>query len=242
MSSVEQGGKSGSDAPPAPSAPESAHSTPPPPPLAAEPKRGRRSQAERTAQSDRRMLRAALKLISERGYRGTSLAAIGEEAGYSRGLVNERFGSKDGLLWVLVKDMLRVWKRDIPVSDDPLQSGLDQLCTLLDSHRDALKRYEPIRAFYALMFEAMGPIPQLLPEFQGLHRSFRADIEATLRRAIAAELIRPDIDPAAQAVILLGALRGIAFQWLLDREAFALDAAYDELKRSLRRSLAPCVP
>ena len=72
----------------------------------------RRTQAERSAESDRRMLRAALKLIGERGYRGTSLAAIGEEAGYSRGLVNERFGSKSGLLWVLVKHMLRAWNDD----------------------------------------------------------------------------------------------------------------------------------
>src|ERR1700748_893308 len=63
----------------------------------------RRTQAERAAESDRRLLRAALKLIAERGYRNTSLAAIGEEAGYSRGLVNDRFGSKAGLLWALVK-------------------------------------------------------------------------------------------------------------------------------------------
>jgi AcrR family transcriptional regulator len=225
MTSVEPGGKSRIDA----------ESEPAPPSKG----RVRRSQAERTAQSDRRMLRAALKLIGERGYRGTSLAAIGEEAGYSRGLVNERFGSKDGLLWVLVKEMLRVWQRDLPISADPKDDAITQLCALMDSHRGALARYEPIRAFYALMFEAMGPIPQLLPEFQKLHRSFRTDIEATLRSGIAAGVINASVDPAAQAVVLLGALRGIAFQWLLDREAFVLESAYEELKRSLRRSLAP---
>jgi AcrR family transcriptional regulator len=200
--------------------------------------RTRRTQAERTAESDSRMLRAALKLIGQRGYRGTSLAAIGEEAGYSRGLVNERFGSKDGLLWVLVKNMLRAYRRDVRASEAELV-GIERLCSLLDSHRRAVERNEPIRALYALMFEAMGPIPQLQPEFQRLHDGFRGAIEQIVREGIAAGAIHPEVDPAAQAVVLLGTLRGIGFQWLLDSGAFSLEAAYTELKRNLRRSLAP---
>jgi AcrR family transcriptional regulator len=200
--------------------------------------RTRRTQAQRTAESDSRMLRAALKLIAQHGYRGTSLAAIGAEAGYSRGLVNERFGSKDGLLWVLVKNMLRAYKRDVRASEVS-RVGVDKLFSILDAHRRALELEEPIRALYALMFEAMGPIPQLQPEFQKLHAGFRADIDKTVREGIAAGVIRADVDPAAQAVLLLGTLRGIAFQWLLDRNAFSLDVAYAELKSNLRRTLTP---
>ena len=184
------------------------------------------------------MLQAAMKLIGERGYRATSLAAIGEEAGYSRGLINERFGSKDGLLWVLVKNMMRAYGRDVRATQGSIV-GVESLCNLLDNHRRALELGAPIRALYALMFEAMGPIPQLRPEFQKLHRGFRKDIERILRDGIEAGVIRADIDPAAQAAVLLGTMRGIAFQWLLDREAFSLDAAYSELKQNLRRSLAP---
>lgn len=184
------------------------------------------------------MLRAALKLIGQRGYRGTSLAAIGEEAGYSRGLVTERFGSKDGLLWVLVKNMMRAYRREVRANEAELV-GIERLCSLVDSHRRALDRAEPVRALYALMFEAMGPIPQLQPEIQLLHDNFRAAIEKTVRDGIAAGAIRADVDPSAQAVVLLGTLRGIGFQWLLDSRAFSLDAAYAELKAQLRRSLAP---
>jgi hypothetical protein len=89
------------------------------------------------------------------------------------------------------------------------------------------------------MFEALGPVPELQPEFRDLHRRFRADIERVLREGIAAGSIRADIDASAQAVILLGAQRGIAFQALLDPEGFSLDAAYEELKRNLRRELTP---
>jgi AcrR family transcriptional regulator len=202
-------------------------------------KRPRRTQAERTAESDRRLLRAALKLIGQRGYQGTSLAAIGEEAGYSRGLVNERFGSKAGLLWVLVTSMLRDWNRQSRKRSNPSHTGIDALCDLLDNHRRAVEADAGIRTFYALMFEALGPTPELQSEFQQLHKSFRADIERIVRAGIDAGTIRRDIDPAAQALLLLAAQRGIAFQWLLDPHGLSLERAYEELKQNLRRSLAP---
>ena len=211
-----------------------------------EEKPARRKQHERVAESDRRMMAAALRLVGERGYRGTSLAAIGEAAGYSRGLVHERFGSKSGLLWALVKQILRTWNQESrardrgrgPAGTAP-HTAIDQLCDLLDNHRRAVREDRGIRTFYALMFEALGPTPDLLPEFQQLHRTFRSDIERIVRAGVHAGTIRADVDPKAQAAILLGAQRGIAFQWLLDPDGFSLDAAYDELKGNLRRSLAP---
>jgi AcrR family transcriptional regulator len=213
--------------------------------------RPRRKQHERVAESDRKMMSAALRLIGERGYRGTSLAAIGEEAGYSRGLVHERFGSKSGLLWALVKQMLRVWNHESKARGSALIGGAhsgthgkrwsasDALCDLLDNHRRAVVEDRGIRTFYALMFEALGPTPDLLPEFRELHRAFRADIERTVRAGVQAGTIRADVDPQAQAALLLAAQRGIAFQWLLDPEGFPIDAAYEELKRNVRRTLAP---
>jgi AcrR family transcriptional regulator len=204
----------------------------------AEPVKQRRTQQERVAESDQRMLGAALQLIAERGYRGTSLAAIGEAAGYSRGLVHERFGSKQGLLWALTKQILRVWNQESR-SHGKERTGLDALCDMLDNHRRAIEDDRGIRSFYALMFEAIGPTPDLQPEFRQLHVRFRADIEKLLRDGIKAGEIRRDIDPEAQAALLLATQRGIGFQWLLDPKAFDLAAAYDELKRNLRKALAP---
>lgn len=199
--------------------------------------RKRRTQAERVAESDRKMLAAALQLIGERGYRGTSLAAIGEASGYSRGLVHERFGSKEGLLWALVKRMLRVWNRESAQQGQAGHSGIAALEDVLDNHRRAVLEDRGIKAFYQLMFEALGPVPDLRAELQTLHQRFRADMERAMREGIASGELRADIDPAAQAVALMGSLRGIAFQWLLEPGGFDLDAVYAELKANLRRSL-----
>ena len=199
----------------------------------------RRSQAERVAESDRKMFAAALRLIGERGYRGTSLAAIGEEAGYSRGLVHERFGSKEGLLWALVKSMLRTWQQESAATGHVGHQGFEALDDILDNHRRAVEEDRGIRAFYALMFEALGPTPELAKEFRTLHARFRSDIERTLRAGIDAGTMHADIDAPAQAAILLGTLRGIAFQWLLDPTGFSIAAAYEEQKKNLRRIFAP---
>ena len=205
----------------------------------AAPARPRRTQAERVAESDRKLLSAALRLIGDRGYRGTSLAAIGEAAGYSRGLVHERFGSKAGLLWALVEQILRVWNREGRARGFAGHTGIDALADMIDNHRRAVEEGRGIRAFYALMFEALGPTPELVSEFRELHRVFRADIERAIREGMDAGTIRADVDPSAQAALLLGALRGLAFQALLDPDGIPLAAAYEAEKQNLRRVLAP---
>ena len=53
------------------------------------------------------MLAAAVDLILEHGTDKTTLAAIGEKAGYSRGLATYRFGSKAGLYDTLCKSIGR---------------------------------------------------------------------------------------------------------------------------------------
>ena len=67
------------------------------------------TQAERTAASDRAMLAAAIDLILEKGIEKTTLVAIGEKAGYSRGLATYRFGSKAALFDAVCKSISRRW-------------------------------------------------------------------------------------------------------------------------------------
>jgi AcrR family transcriptional regulator len=52
------------------------------------------------------ILRVALQLFAERGYRGASTAAIARAAGVTQPLVHHHFGSKDGLWQAVVADAL----------------------------------------------------------------------------------------------------------------------------------------
>ena len=179
--------------------------------------RGRRTQAERVAESDRALVGAAVRLIADRGYQRTTLAAIGDEAGYSRGLVTQRFGSKEGLLWAVLDRLLGSWAiRNVGprvgdlVGIDALRASLDAYLHVVETAPDSL------RAYHALLREADGPVPAVRDRIAALNRGERDAVEAWLRAGQAAGTVRADVDPRAVATTFLATIRGTTTQWLLD--------------------------
>src|SRR5688500_4042105 len=60
-------------------------------------KRKRMTQAERREETREQVLAAAARVFAKRGFHGTSLNAIAEEAGYSRGAVYYNLADKEEL-------------------------------------------------------------------------------------------------------------------------------------------------
>ena len=65
-------------------------------------KRKRLSQAERREETREQVLAAAARVFAKRGFHATSLDAIGEEAGFSRGAVYYNFADKEELFLELL--------------------------------------------------------------------------------------------------------------------------------------------
>ncbi len=194
----------------------------------------------RSRLSTGRLLRAAAELIAERGYERTTLAAIGARAGYSHGLVNRRFGSKDGLLDALLQRMVADWReRELA----PLlhgRSGAAALNVAISAIRQSIRR-DPVavRALYTLMFEAHLASPAILRDrMRDLHRNQRGDYERAIATGIREGLVRSDADPVATARLAVSTLRGAAYQWLLEPD-FDIDATLAALEEHLLRSLQP---
>ena len=74
----------------------------------------------------------------------------------------------------------------------------------------------------------MTPSSHLRREVAGYNRSALAWFEQHIRIGIEAGQIAADVDPAATAVILLGAMRGVMLQWLVD-DKIKLAAVRDRL-------------
>ena len=191
------------------------------------------TQAERVAQSDRALIDAAIDLIAERGYERTTLALIGEKAGYSRGLVTQRFGNKERLLWVVIREMLDRWSTH-SLAERVDKTGVPALQAILSAYLDACDRApKRIKAYYALLREADGPVPAVRETIRKLHVAERAHIAAL----IAAGPVRADIDPAAEATAFLGVMRGVTMQWLLDPKGVDLVGTLTQYGVSLERTL-----
>lgn len=197
----------------------------------------RQLQADETRQ---RLIDAAAKLFAERGYSEASVALIGEEAGASRGLVNHHFGSKENLLWAVVEDYEMRWEHEVVVPAIAGKRGLDALRAIIDAHRRmAHENPESTRLLYRLMAEALDPRKGLADRFSGLHSRWRELGRRWWDEAVEDGNIDPSIDQDANASLIIGAIRGITFDWLIAPGSFDLDAAYEQHWGMLVSFLAP---
>jgi AcrR family transcriptional regulator len=200
--------------------------------------RSGRTQAERRARSERRLLDAAAKVIAERGTTSVSFADIAREAGCSHGLPGYLFGSKTDLLLALVDDVLREFR----VLVGPAVGGQKGLPALLGTCRiflQSLDRPFPYtRAVYVMIGEAAGAPPELQKALNSHHDAARQMIVDALVEGIEMGQIRPDIEPAAQAVVIFGVLRGVGLQSLMDPASVDVEAVTAEVLASVERALA----
>ncbi|WP_146778769.1 TetR/AcrR family transcriptional regulator [Actinomadura craniellae] len=199
------------------------------------------TQEERTEASRRRIIEAALKVLAEEGYRNMTVARIQEVAGLSRGLVGYHFGSKQGLLEALI-DSIRQDYADEVVKEldagDP--AGLDAILEMIDSYLTRLGgRPNRNTVLLVLMVESISELPELRTAVQSLNAVLRRRFGGWLTRGVEDGTVRPDVDPAVEAGLLQGLIRGITLQWLVDPDGFDLVAARRGALAMVRRSLAP---
>ncbi len=191
------------------------------------PVEGRMTQAERTALSDRRMFEAAIELINERGTQKTTLKEIGERAGYSRGLANYRFGSKDGLMLELFESFDARWKEHLStyISDATGLRAVNQAALAL---RDFLgKESSYMRAMYLLWYECLGHDSDMRRTLAEHHEVYRKDAQRWIEQGLESGEVKPDADPAQFAAQYCAFIFGIVYQWLVNAQALDLEAVFD---------------
>ncbi len=185
--------------------------------------------------STTRLVRAAAEMLVEVGYERMTLAAIGRRAGYSYGLVTQRFGSKEGLMWAVVESMVVDWTGRERLRAGTAGSWLSRIRPIIEGVRASAAR-DPVslRALWAVMFEAVKPGTMLNERIQELHRNQRTNTARAIEVEVKAGRIPPDLAPEATAAVVIGALRGLAYQWLLD-PSFDYDGALEALEAIIAR-------
>jgi TetR/AcrR family transcriptional regulator, regulator of autoinduction and epiphytic fitness len=163
----------------------------------------RREQAQETR---RRMLEAAGRLLAERGYAGTTIAAVAREAGVAPETVYAAFRNKRTLVGELVRASARGAASAPPASQ---QRGARAVAA-------APAQSDQIRIFAAdvsARLERVGPVLEALaaaaePELAELRANVDRDRLKGMRRFVAAlerrGPLRADADTAAETVWALG--------------------------------------
>ena len=129
-------------------------------------------RAEQAEETRRRVLDAGRKLFEERGWEGTSIAAIADEAGVSQETVYARFQNKRTLLGELVRIAVRGDDpRPIPEQEGPraLAAADDQRQQLRLFAADIVLRLERAAPLVATVASASRSEPQLAELLADLH-------------------------------------------------------------------------
>ncbi|MGW7693509.1 TetR/AcrR family transcriptional regulator [Streptomyces asiaticus] len=172
----------------------------------------RRTQQERRAQAEAALLNAAAELVVEHGVRSLTLARVGEQAGYSRGIVTHHFGSKQAL----IERLARATQAGFVPGLADLPPGLDRLLRLVDGYIGASGGAGTMNRAFLLLWAEAATASELAPIFRQRDEAFRSDLRTDVAAGIADGDVRTDIDPDDVAIAVLGQLRGIGLQHLLD--------------------------
>ena len=73
----------------------------------AQPKRARRPQAERSADTRGKLIQAAIVCLNRTGYSATTVSTVAEEAGVSRGAMTHQFPAKTDLMLAVVESVFQ---------------------------------------------------------------------------------------------------------------------------------------
>lgn len=194
----------------------------------------RRTQQERRDQAESALLDAAARLVVEEGMRALTLARVGERAGYSRGIVTHHFGSKQAL----VERLARATQAGFVPGLGGLPPGLDRLLKLIEGYVGALGQVAVLNRAFLLLWAEAATQSELSTIFRERDAAFRSDLREDVEAGIADGTIRPDTDPGEVAVAVVGQLRGIGLQRLLDPDEVDTDKLRHSVTRQWRRALS----
>lgn len=198
----------------------------------------RRTQAERRADSEQRLLRASVELIVEQGLDGTSLADIGRRVGASHALVNHRFGSKDELVDRIIEAATEHYA-NAARKQIGRRTGLDALLATCALYLDLVEDDDPLGRVHVVMWsEAIANSATRRPAQLEWDRLFRAFVSGLIEDGVAEGSIRADVQVEETALAIVGTLRGVAMQLMLD-EGTDLEAGQALIRSLVLAALEP---
>ncbi|MDQ0760458.1 TetR/AcrR family transcriptional regulator [Streptomyces canus] len=183
------------------------------------------AMSARTRSEERRaeIVRAALEVIAERGYRGASLAAVAERVGLTQQGLLHHFPTKDALLVAVLEERDK-W--------DAVPNGswrVDLLVSLVEYNA---MRPGIIQTFSALLGESVTDGHPAREYFTDRYARVRASMTVALR-AEYGDRLPNGLSPERTAPLLVAVMDGLQYQWLLDPESVDMPGAFRDFLRLL---------
>jgi AcrR family transcriptional regulator len=183
------------------------------------------------------LIASAIELFARQGYERTTAAEIGTNAGFSRNMVRDRYGSKDALLQSVFDAFAELL---LPaVRRERIGTGLDRVLSQLDDLLQAVEREpETMRAMIVLTFETPGPLQNFAGWFERLIAGYEAELAEHLAAGQADGSVRRDLDPVREAEIFVSYAIGLCFRSVLRRANYDFPGEIKAFRRRIAKMYA----
>jgi AcrR family transcriptional regulator len=173
------------------------------------------------------ILRAALEVIAERGYRGATLGSVAERVGLTQQGLLHYFPTKEALLVAVLEERDR-W--DTSGGRDREGWRLDLLESLVEYNA---MRPGIVQTFSALLGESVTDGHPARAFFTERYAQVRANMAQVLRLEFG-ERLPGGLTPERAAPLLTAVMDGLQYQWLLDPASVDMPGAFRDFLRLLQ--------
>jgi AcrR family transcriptional regulator len=195
------------------------------------------SRAESSVQIRENILRAALELFSEKGYNGTSIDAIAEKVGITKGAIYWHFKDKLALYNAVDNYSSEQWDKEVTEPISEISDPKLKLESLIKNTFEFCQKNPMIFDFMMTFLE--GPLvlqSRMRKKVIGSYAGEREIIAGIISDGIRQGQFK-NVDPMTFATFLVGATDGILIQWSLDRSSVNLDREASVIIRVLFEGL-----
>jgi TetR/AcrR family transcriptional regulator, cholesterol catabolism regulator len=200
--------------------------------------KGSGDAGSKSVRTRERILDAAAHVLSRKGYAGTRLSDVADQADIQAPAIYYYFPSRDDLIeevmWSGIAHM-REHLAQVMAALPPDADPLDRIDVAVEAHlRYALE----ISDYTTASIRNAGQVPEAIAVRHTAEASQYGDIwRKLLQDAENAGLLRPDLDPMAARMLVLGALNWAAEWWNPRRGS--LDAVVRSAQSLVRHGLGP---
>jgi AcrR family transcriptional regulator len=159
-----------------------------------------------------KILSSATRLFSTQGYATTSLAQVAKEAHVSKALIFWHFASKDDLFRTALTESLTPYSIDVVEALSGL-GEFDQIGKLIDVYFEFVSQnVYSVRFLLSLVVREEKNLDDVLGRTTELFRLYRNLLADILQAGREKGTFRSNVDPQADAALIMATLNGILVQ------------------------------
>ncbi len=166
------------------------------------------------------IIQAAARVFAQKGFAGTIMADIAEEAGIGKGTIYEYFDSKEDLFCAVFEWFTQEMASSVKVKISALGgTASERLMALGESAIEAVTRIEDMFALFMEFWAASASSQKkewFKETFKQAYAEFRSIVSSVIRDGIERGEFQPDVNPESIAAALVGGWDGLFLQAWFD--------------------------